>query len=427
MAKASTTAILRFTVMVIIIQICNGLNLTSLIDSFSFEPAQADDCSGGPRGPRDPTMDCEQNSFDGWDVEISDKLKDDGRLPGVSRHDKTTKYLMNTTEWCESIRPCPLQFGTITASHNSNEASKLIDQKRSSWTSGAVSRSAMTSGGVWIQFTLATKPLALGYVMFKPSDDVTNIRFEGSTDGSSWEDIIIDADDSDKYLWSFKVMISRTERVKAYISFRLSIVETTWSQSGSESGIVSIENFQLCFIDDLEDLNDNPYVTSPPWIPDPKAKPFSSTRWGRNWHERYAFTGPSVAWCSSYVYADRANRGVLNKPQYIGYSFPLPRVIRKIRLMGSHQAKWMKHHPKDFSFQGCNEIDVKTCNDEQSWTTLKTVSLRSFRSINREEELVIPEQNLAAYLHYRIYVTKTGWSAQGRTGGYVIMRALRFC
>ena len=51
-------------------------------------------------------------------------------------------------------------------------------QKQSSWTAGTVSKSALTSGDVWIQYSLTSRPLALGFLMFKPSE-VTQIKFEG--------------------------------------------------------------------------------------------------------------------------------------------------------------------------------------------------------------------------------------------------------
>jgi len=373
--------------------------------------AQGNDCeSAGRRGPG-----CEQGDFDGWDVEVSDKLQDDGRLPGVSSHDKKEKYYLNTTEWCDSIRPCPLHGGTTDASHNAEKSGEVL-KRDSSWTSGAVSSSSLTSGDVWVAYTLPHKALAVGFLMFKPSEDIKNIRFEGSVDGNSWENIELQEDNLGKDLWTYKVIHSQTSGVRAFLSFRLSVVATKWTEAGSDSGSISVGNLQICFIDKFDDTNDNPYVASPPFIPDPNAGCFASSRWGRNWHEDYAFTGPSRAWCSKYVYA---TRGVLNEPQHVGYTFPVARIVRKIRLMGSYQARWMKHHPKSFLFQGSN--------DKQSWTTLLSATLPTLRSISRTEELEIPEENLKPYLHYRFYITKTGWSVIGYPGGYIIMRAVRLC
>ena len=63
----------------------------------------------------------------------------------------------------------------------------------------------------------------------------------------------------------------------------------------------------------------------------------------------------------------------------------------------------------------------------QQWTTLFEAHVPPFRSIMRTEELEVPEDKIQPFKNYRIYVTKTSWSVKGDTGGYLIMRAIRFC
>ena len=62
-----------------------------------------------------------------------------------------------------------------------------------------------------------------------------------------------------------------------------------------------------------------------------------------------------------------------------------------------------------------------------TWTTLLTSNVQPFSSAQSQEELQVPEENLRPFKNYRIYVTKTTWSMQGQPGGYLIMRAVRFC
>ena len=45
-----------------------------------------------------------------------------GNFSGVTSHDKETNYYVNTTQWCEGIRPCPVHSGTPSTSHNTGEA-----------------------------------------------------------------------------------------------------------------------------------------------------------------------------------------------------------------------------------------------------------------------------------------------------------------
>jgi len=382
------------------------------IDS-KLEDEGEDACAGGG-GRRG--LGCTQPGFDNWDMEVDrQELDDDGRAPGVTSHDKETNYYVNTTQWCEGIRPCPVHSGTPSTSHNTGEAPNAF-KRGARWTSGQVSKDELTNDGVWAKYSYGRMDLTVGFLLFEACDQISKFIFEGSTDDKSWQELQLKSETTASGLQQFKVVHSSTDGPKSFKHYRLRITETKWSETGADSGTVAIGNLQLCLMDKFDDTNDNPYVASPPYISDVHAHAFASSRWGRYWHEKYAFQRPNLAWSSKYLYA---SRGTLQEPQFVGYSFPIPRIVRKIRIMGSYQGRYLKHHPREFSFQGSDDM--------QQWTTLFEAHVPPFRSIMRTEELEVPEDKIQPFKNYRIYVTKTGWSVTGRPGGYLIMRAIRFC
>jgi len=323
----------------------------------SGQDCDDDDDDGGRGRPvvmgRGPPrrLDCEQQEFENWDMEVNtQELDDDGRTPGITSHNKETNYYLNTTQWCEGIRPCPVHSGTPSLSRNNHNPTAAF-KHGDTWRTDDVSADDIRNGGVWAKYSYDRADLAVGFLLFQPCNQINRFVFEGSKDDKTWEELPLSRQGMSSTLWEFKVVHSSTVGPKSFKHYRLRVTETKWSAEGATSGSVSIGNIQFCLMDIIDVTNDNPYVASPPYIADPHATAFASSRWGRNWHEKFAFTNPSTAWSSKYIYKRSGRSGELANPEHIGYSFPIPRIIRKIRFMGSYQSKYMMDHPKEFLFQ----------------------------------------------------------------------------
>jgi len=392
---------------------------------------------------------CRQPGFYDWDMEVDqNEMRVDGRypglrilrtrcrgtaeseclfppvkrkggrtayIPGVTTQQKDENYYVNTTQWCESIRPCPVHSGTPSTSHNTGEAPNAF-KSGARWAAGQVSKEELSKGGVWVKYSYGRVDLSVGFLLFEPCDQISMFIFEGSTDDVSWQELQLNSTTLSSGLQEFKVLHSRTDGPKSFKHYRLRITETKWSAAGENFGSVAIGNFQLCLMDKMDDIDDNHIVSFPPYLIDGHARAFASTRWGRNWNEKFAFQRPDIEWSSEYLYSDG---GDLQEPQYVGYSYSIPRIVRKIRIMGAYQSGYMEHHAREFSFEGSDDM--------QHWTILFEASVSPFESVTQEVEFEVPEDKIKPFKNYRIYVTKTSWSVKGDTGGYLIMRAIRFC
>jgi len=337
------------------------------------------------------------------------------RAPGVTAHQKYERYYLNSSLWCDDLRPCPVHGGSPSASHNSQDAAKAF-LRDASWSSGVISKAALADG-VWVQYSYPDGQLAVGSFTFQSNDDIRKFVFEGSN-GTSFVELSTAADGSST---SRRVINPRGKGPRSFRHYRLRVTETKWSANGQASGSVTIGNLQLCLVDKFDNLNDNPYVATPPFLSHVQAKPFASSKWSNGWHYKDAFTYPHRTWCTKYLYTKSGDRnGVLAEPQYIGYTFPVERIVRKVKFMAPSYSSYLKHCPATFHFQGSN--------DKRTWTTLSYQrSFGQFRTTDEEKEIEIPEHKLAPFKHYRFLVTRTDWSRKGGSGGYLMMRSIRFC